>query len=59
MIVPLAERREQIQRQAETEEREYEAHRESRRLRNIHEVHHLGKGNASRRKFRYFFSRRR
>ena len=50
MITPLAEKREQIQRQAEIEEREYEAHRESRRLRNIHEVHRLGRGNKTTRK---------
>lgn len=52
MITPLAEKREQIQRQAEAEEREYEAHRESRRMRNIHEVHRLGRGKPTTRKIR-------
>lgn len=50
MITPLTEKREQIRRQAETEQREYEAHLERTRLRDIHEVHRLGKSEIIRRR---------
>lgn len=50
MVTPLAEKREQIRRQAETEQREYEAHVERTRLRGLHEVHRLGKSNTISRK---------
>lgn len=36
-----------MQRQAEKEQREYQQHVESRRLRDLHEVHQLGKQNTT------------
>lgn len=43
MFIPSVTKREQIRRQAENEQRQYEAHIERKRLHNIHEVHRLGK----------------
>ena len=45
MITPSTTKREQIMRQAENEQRQYEAHVEQTRPRNIHEVHRLGMPN--------------
>jgi hypothetical protein len=42
MITPSISKRDEIRRQAETEQRQYEAHIERSRLRGIHEVHRLG-----------------
>jgi len=42
MITPSMTKREQMMKQAEAEQRQYEEHRERTRLRNIHEVHRLG-----------------
>ncbi len=43
MFTPSTTKREQMRRQAENEQRQYEAHIERTRLRGIHEVHRLGK----------------
>jgi hypothetical protein len=42
MFTPATTKREQIRRQAEKEQREYEAHIERTRLHDIHEVNRLG-----------------
>ncbi|CAF3735161.1 unnamed protein product [Rotaria magnacalcarata] len=42
MFTPSTTKREQMRRQAENEQRRYEAHLESKRLHGIHEVHRLG-----------------
>ena len=42
MFTPLATKREQMKRQAENEQRQYEEHIERTRLHGIHEVHRLG-----------------
>ena len=46
MFTPSPMKREQIQRQAEAEQQQYEAHIERTRLRGIHEVHRLGNRTA-------------
>ena len=56
MITPATDKREQIRRQAETEQREYEAHVERTRLRDLHEVHRLGRLNTITRKSSFQFS---
>jgi hypothetical protein len=48
MITPSTTKREQIQRQAENEQRQYEEHLERKRLHNLHEVHRLGRTNEFR-----------
>ena len=45
MFTPSTAKREQMRRQAENEQREYEAHVERSRLRGLHEVHRLGEKN--------------
>ncbi|UJR31245.1 hypothetical protein I4U23_018747 [Adineta vaga] len=42
MFTPATEKREQMRRQAENEQRQYEAHMERLRMHNLHEVHRLG-----------------
>ncbi|CAF4351743.1 unnamed protein product [Rotaria socialis] len=42
MFTPSTTKREQMRRQAENEQRQYQAHLESKRLHGIHEVHRLG-----------------
>lgn len=42
MIAPSTTKREQMQRQAEIERRQYEEHIERKRLHDIHEVNQLG-----------------
>jgi hypothetical protein len=42
MFTPLTAKREQMKRQAENEQRQYEEHIERTRLHGIHEVHRLG-----------------
>ena len=42
MFTPSNTKREQVRRQAEHEQRQYEIHIEQKRLHNIHEVHRLG-----------------
>lgn len=44
MFTPSTEKREQMRRQAENEQRQYEAHMERSRMHQIHEVHRLGRG---------------
>jgi hypothetical protein len=43
MFTPSSTKREQMRKQAEDEQHRYEAHIEQTRLRNINEVHRLGR----------------
>jgi hypothetical protein len=45
IVTPSITKLEQIKRQAENEQRQYEAHVERTRLHDIHEVHRLGRIN--------------